>query len=104
MIEKYGKKGEVWSNYLKRCLNHGTFTISPSLNVTKKKAKAIRLLLEDALDDEAVPNGTSNEAPSMLNDGDSTRQAFPSQGEFFNLNQQLIVMCCLRIIFKCRQC
>ncbi|MCH9666237.1 MAG: hypothetical protein K0U41_10390 [Gammaproteobacteria bacterium] len=103
MIEKYGKKGEVWSNYLKRCLEHGTFTIPPSLNVTKKRARAIRLLVEDELDDEAVPNGTSNDS-SLLKDGDSTRQTFPSQGEFFNLNQQLIVMCCLRIIFKCRQC
>ncbi|XP_064395058.1 uncharacterized protein LOC135342289 isoform X2 [Halichondria panicea] len=66
MLEKYGKKEKIWSNYLKRCLKYHSFIIPPSLNVSKKRARASRLLLEDelddALDDEAVLNGTSNEA------------------------------------------
>ncbi len=97
MLEKYGTKGEVWSNYLKRCLKHKTCVFPPSLNLNRKKAKAIRLLLEaeldDEADDEAVPDGTSNEA---ADEGDFP---FPSQGEISNTNQHnwkiLVVMCCL---------
>ncbi len=81
MLEKYGKKGEVWSNYLKRCLEHETFTIPSSLNLTKKRAKAIRLLLEDELEDEAVSDSTSNEAAGMINEGDFPLQPFSPQGE-----------------------
>ncbi len=85
MMEKYGTKGEIWSNYLKRCFEHKSFFIPPSLNVSKKRARAIRLLLEDeledALDDEAVPNGTSNEATGSSMKGDFSLQLFPLQGE-----------------------
>ncbi len=74
MLEKYGKKEKIWSNYLKRCLKYHSFIIPPSLNVSKKRARASRLLLEDelddALDDEAVLNGTSNEATGSSMKGD----------------------------------
>lgn len=84
-MKKYGTKGEVWSNFLKRCLKqkqHGSFIIHPSLNVTKKKAKAIRLLLEDQLEDEAVPDGTSNDAAGMNNESYNPLQLHPPpQGE-----------------------
>ena len=75
MLEKYGEKGKVWSNYLKRCLEHDSFVIPPSLNVTKKKAKAIKsklraLVLERTHDDDPI---SDNEAAGMPNEDD-----FPS--------------------------
>ncbi len=81
-LEEYETKGEVWSNYLKRCLDHDSFIIPSSLNLTKKKTKAIRLLLEDELDDdEASLDSTSNESTSMIDEGDFPLQPLPPQGK-----------------------
>ncbi|XP_064395053.1 probable helicase with zinc finger domain isoform X3 [Halichondria panicea] len=81
-LEEYETKGEVWSNYLKRCLDHDSFIIPSSLNLTKKKTKAIRLLLEDELDDdEASLDSTSNESTSMIDEGDFPLQPLPPQDD-----------------------
>ncbi len=92
MLEKYGKKGKIWRNYLKRCLEHDSFVIPPSLKVSIKRARGIRLLLEDTVDDETVPNGTSNEA---------TRSSKPPhlQGEVSNIMENLSCAVHMQMIF-----
>lgn len=42
MVTKYGDKGKVWSNYLKRCLDHNSFTIPTSLDVPESHVKSIK--------------------------------------------------------------
>ncbi len=89
MLEKYGKKGKIWSNYLKRCLEHNSFIIPESLSKNKKKVMITKSFLKSTLEDEAISDGTSSEAASMLNDGDIPLQPPPPQGEFSQGN-----LCC----------
>ena len=61
MVERYGKKGKVWSSYLKRCLDHGSFVVHSSLKLTQDKVTSVlskvrQLVLERTknLEDESA--------------------------------------------------
>ena len=59
MIKRYGKKGKVWSNYLKRCLENNSFIIPDMLKLKPAKKAAMisklkKLVVERVADPDSV--------------------------------------------------
>ncbi len=54
MVKKYGSKARCWSSYLRICLEKGTFSIPPSVEPSKIKAKQFELRLKANLFDSEV--------------------------------------------------
>ncbi len=61
MLVKYGDKGKVWSNYLKRCFEHDSFVVPPTLKLKKKKLEAIVACLRALVSERTVDTSADND-------------------------------------------
>ena len=63
MVKKYGDKAKCWSSYLRLCLEKGTISAAPSLELTKEEwdwnISTIKGLLANQLREESLPQAES---------------------------------------------